>query len=293
MESSTNKTRNFPTYYGRISYDDTTVTITDVLQKLTMKITISAEEESFSAKFPISDDSLQFSSHRFEISAQLEQLKKIESDFDEEDSDMSGASNSSQDAVPPYVLCATLNAFYFFSNDRRKLWKITPSSESLTITLIEGIPKNGKFVKMTGGYDHILALTNEGKLFATGTGLHGEMGIEELARKTRLIEVNPFCEKVVDICCGAWHSLALTEDRKLYGFGWNKDGQLGDDLDPCQTLPAEISVGNLLEDEPNTALIYTCKTVRAVRNATKIWYTVDENDDVMQIIIGEEFEYPD
>ncbi|PAV76083.1 hypothetical protein WR25_12660 [Diploscapter pachys] len=289
MESSANKTRNFPTYYGRISYDDTTVTITDVLQKLTTRITISAEEESFSAKFPISDDSFQFSPHRFETSAQIEQLKKTESDFDEEDSDMPG-----QDAVPPYILCATLNAFYIFSNDRHKLWKITPSSESLTITSIEGgIPRSGKFVKMTGGYDHILALTNEGKLFATGTGLHGEMGTGELARKTRLIGVNPFCEKVADICCGAWHSLALTEDRKVYGFGWNKDGQLGDDLDPCQTLPAEISIGNLLEDEPNTALIYTCKTVRAERNATKIWYTVDENDDVMQIIIGKGFEYPD
>ena len=75
--------------------------------------------------------------------------------------------------------------------------------------------------------------------------------------------------------------------------------------DPCQTLPAEISIGKLLEDEPTTALIYTCKAVRAERNATKIWYTVDqksddittstaeENDDVMQIIIGKEFEYPD
>ena len=32
---------------------------------------------------------------------------------------------------------------------------------------------------------------------------------------------------IVDICCGSRHTLALSQDNKVYAWGWNKYGQLG------------------------------------------------------------------
>lgn len=33
--------------------------------------------------------------------------------------------------------------------------------------------------------------------------------------------------KITKICCGGWHSLALSEFGDLYAWGWNDTGQLG------------------------------------------------------------------
>ena len=33
--------------------------------------------------------------------------------------------------------------------------------------------------------------------------------------------------KVVDVGCGSRHTVVLTSTNQLYGFGWNKYGQLG------------------------------------------------------------------
>lgn len=41
----------------------------------------------------------------------------------------------------------------------------------------------------------------------------------------------------VDVCCGSEHSLFLTEEGKLFSFGWNEHGSCGSGDEVDQLLP--------------------------------------------------------
>ena len=48
-------------------------------------------------------------------------------------------------------------------------------------------------------------------------------------------------KKVIFIACGAYHSLAITDDHKLYGWGETRLGQLGTETKKNQFKPIEIN----------------------------------------------------
>jgi len=92
-------------------------------------------------------------------------------------------------------------------------------------------------VQIATGTSHFLALTAEGRIYAFGTSLQGQMGY--LATTTSpvwsLVNINaaslspelPLAAKVVQVACGANHSLAVVDNGLVYGFGSNSSGQLG------------------------------------------------------------------
>ncbi len=52
---------------------------------------------------------------------------------------------------------------------------------------------------------------------------------------------------MVDVACGSRHTIVLTSTKQLYGFGWNKYGQLGqghtlarDTVEKLQALPKAL-----------------------------------------------------
>jgi alpha-tubulin suppressor-like RCC1 family protein len=48
-------------------------------------------------------------------------------------------------------------------------------------------------------------------------------------------------ERIVDICCGDFHSLVSSECGRLYAWGHNKYGQIGNECDnDCQLMPIKV-----------------------------------------------------
>ncbi|GMR45509.1 hypothetical protein PMAYCL1PPCAC_15705, partial [Pristionchus mayeri] len=89
----------------------------------------------------------------------------------------------------------------------------------------------GRVAKVAEGANHILALTEEGRVWAMGTGSHGELGTGRVCSSpTEFVEVDlPDDVIVKDIAAGAWHSVAITDSNDVYMWGWNRDQQLGVD----------------------------------------------------------------
>lgn len=95
--------------------------------------------------------------------------------------------------------------------------------------------------KLAGGYGHILALTKDGQLFAWGDNKFGQLGklptgpkgnewCNFIDRKVSVpISVKGALEgkKVVDVACGFNHTLAVTSEGHVYGWGYNKHGRVG------------------------------------------------------------------
>ncbi|KAJ9585786.1 hypothetical protein L9F63_002423 [Diploptera punctata] len=96
-------------------------------------------------------------------------------------------------------------------------------------------------VQITCGYNHCLALTNNGELYAWGSNSHGQLGLGtkvEVEKKPVLVRSLKGIP-IAFIACGANHSFAVSRSGAVFGWGKNAFGQLGlnDDVDkifPCQ-----------------------------------------------------------
>lgn len=84
-------------------------------------------------------------------------------------------------------------------------------------------------VAVAAGWDHSLALTREGKVYAWGSRAHGQLGdgVRETGRPAAVPQPVPGLTGIVAIAAGGQHSLALRRDGALFAWGSNWNGQLG------------------------------------------------------------------
>ena len=83
------------------------------------------------------------------------------------------------------------------------------------------------------GFNFVLCLTTQNKLFSWGMNYFGQLGIGYANKNGKfywpklitLSDVN-----IVQVCCGDTHSLVLTEEGLVYGWGDNLFGQTGGGL---------------------------------------------------------------
>ena len=84
-------------------------------------------------------------------------------------------------------------------------------------------------VAVAAGWDHSLALTRAGTVYAWGSRCHGQLG--DGVRKTGRPAPKPVriagLTNVTAIAAGGHHSLALCRDGTVYAWGSNWNGQLG------------------------------------------------------------------
>ena len=96
------------------------------------------------------------------------------------------------------------------------------------LVIIELCDKNVK--EFFNGLDFVLCLTSDNKVFSWGMNDHGQLGIG-CAKSDKYYEpqlVEFFNDKkIVQVCCGERHSLVLTEEGVVYGWGDNTCGQTG------------------------------------------------------------------
>ncbi|GAX82276.1 hypothetical protein CEUSTIGMA_g9705.t1 [Chlamydomonas eustigma] len=102
------------------------------------------------------------------------------------------------------------------------------------------------------GWRHSMAVDKEGRMYTFGWSKYGQLGHGDLEYQLKPKIVEPLSALRVETIAGGWrHSMAAASDGKLYGWGWNKFGQLGvgDGDDRCTP-----SIVPLPSSEPESAL---------------------------------------
>ena len=100
---------------------------------------------------------------------------------------------------------------------------------------------DGEVVGVSIGYAHMLAWTSDGKLLSWGRNFYGQLGVGDHRDKSSPQVVSYLQEeKVVSAAAGQFHSVVVTERGELYGFGYNRDYELGvgDNMD--RVLPQVV-----------------------------------------------------
>ena len=101
------------------------------------------------------------------------------------------------------------------------------------------------------GASHTVCLSNDGNVQAWGW-------LPEVGVNLTPTPVIGFGERVTRIACGLYHTVLLTESARVFTYGLNDYGQLGQDM--CDRLDAPESVPSL-EGNPHLALYPNTKPI--------------------------------
>jgi len=84
-------------------------------------------------------------------------------------------------------------------------------------------------VGVAAGRWHNLALVQDRSVYAWGDNKFGQLGLDHFDTQGLPSKVNTLYERFVcSVHCGSWHSAAITESGKIFLWGKNAFGQLGD-----------------------------------------------------------------
>ncbi|KAG8482491.1 hypothetical protein CXB51_024451 [Gossypium anomalum] len=95
------------------------------------------------------------------------------------------------------------------------------------------------------GWRHTISVSVTGGLYTYGWSKYGQLGHGDFDDHLVPYKVEALADGSIKQISGGWrHTMALTSDGKLYGWGWNKFGQVGvgDNSDICS--PVQVKFPN-------------------------------------------------
>ncbi|HEX8326943.1 MAG TPA: hypothetical protein VF629_05345 [Hymenobacter sp.] len=103
-----------------------------------------------------------------------------------------------------------------------------------------------RWKQIAAGTSHSLALATDGRLFAWGNNNHGELGNGFSIDRATPVEValphSAANTSWAQVVAGNNHTLALTNDGRLYAWGSNDYGQLGDGSGMTSLVPVPVGM---------------------------------------------------
>ncbi len=99
----------------------------------------------------------------------------------------------------------------------------------------------GGVTDVAAGLSHKLALRSDGTVWAWGYNTFGQLGNLATADSESTVPVQvKDLTRVTAVAAGTWHSLALTSEGRVWAWGANGSGQLGNGLRQDMTIPVEV-----------------------------------------------------
>jgi alpha-tubulin suppressor-like RCC1 family protein len=100
-----------------------------------------------------------------------------------------------------------------------------------------------QIIDFANGFYHCIARNSSGKVYCWGRNCWGLLGIgskDEIYHKPKL---NKYLnnEFVIDISCGQFHFLVLTNCGEVYAWGENESGQIGNGCIDIQSIPIKVN----------------------------------------------------
>jgi alpha-tubulin suppressor-like RCC1 family protein len=123
------------------------------------------------------------------------------------------------------------NIFGQLGDDKQSIERRTPSS-------IVGNRKT--FCQIAGGSNHSLAIDKNGRAWAWGANLYGNLGDNTIVSKLTPVSVLGAVKTFCKIAAGDIHSLAIDKNGRAWGWGSNIFGELGDNTIVSKLTPVSV-----------------------------------------------------
>jgi alpha-tubulin suppressor-like RCC1 family protein len=99
------------------------------------------------------------------------------------------------------------------------------------------------FCQISAGYSFSLAIAKNGRAWAWGINLDGQLGDNSIISKQTPVSVAGAAKTFCQISAGGGHALAIDKNGKGWGWGYNYNGQLGNNSYNSQTTPVSFFGG--------------------------------------------------
>ena len=128
---------------------------------------------------------------------------------------------------------------------------------------------------IAAGYYHTIALDSEGKVYAWGDNGYGQLGNNSTTHSNIPVAVNISGvlsgKTITAIAAGTFHTVALDSDEKIYAWGWNKFGQLGDNTTTNSNVPIAVNTSGVLSGKTITVIAAGCRHTVALDSDGKVY----------------------
>ncbi|XP_042373705.1 ultraviolet-B receptor UVR8 isoform X2 [Zingiber officinale] len=100
-----------------------------------------------------------------------------------------------------------------------------------------------KMVLVACGWRHTITVSSSGNLYTYGWSKYGQLGHGDYEDHLSPHLLEALRDNDISQVSGGWrHTMALTTDGRLYGWGWNKFGQLGIDDNDDRCSPVQVKL---------------------------------------------------
>jgi Rab-GTPase-TBC domain/Regulator of chromosome condensation (RCC1) repeat len=106
-------------------------------------------------------------------------------------------------------------------------------------------------VHLACGYLHSAVISNTGELLTFGFNGYGQLGIGSLETRYGPVIISSLIgRRVLDMACGAFHTICICENGEIYSTGMGNKGQLGigTNLNSCVPEKCQLEVLNLTHE---------------------------------------------
>ncbi|MSQ79862.1 MAG: T9SS type A sorting domain-containing protein, partial [Flavobacteriaceae bacterium] len=179
------------------------------------------------------------------------------------------------------ALAADGSVYAFGHNGHGELGDNTTTNRATPIQVLKGAYSgttylgdnaNNPIISVSAGGMHNIALAADGSVYAFGWNNYGQLGDNTTTNRATPIQVlkgaysgttylgdnanNP----IISVAAGWYHNIALAADGSVYTFGYNAQGQLGDNTTTNRATPIKVLKGaysgtTYLGDNANNPII--------------------------------------
>ncbi|KAL4144597.1 hypothetical protein PRNP1_013726 [Phytophthora ramorum] len=116
----------------------------------------------------------------------------------------------------------------FGKNDHGQLGLDSASEPVLQPTRLAPPLDRAVVPQLSCGYHHTAVVTEGGAVYTFGRNDYGQLGLGHKLHMAHPTPVESLSRmRITQVACGCYHTLALSDDGKVYPFGRNNHGQLG------------------------------------------------------------------
>jgi alpha-tubulin suppressor-like RCC1 family protein len=143
------------------------------------------------------------------------------------------------------------NTFCWGANNRGQLGDGSSGLDRLTPTLVRTTVSG-----LVAGHEHTCGIA-DGRAFCWGANTFGQLGDGSTDDRSSPTPVEGLPNRVSELAAGALHSCALLTDGRLFCWGQNFAGQLGDGTTQGRITPVRVA-GDLRFSEVHAGGAQTC-----------------------------------
>mmetsp|Transcript_25620 Transcript_25620/g.22639 ORF Transcript_25620/g.22639 Transcript_25620/m.22639 type:complete len:164 (-) Transcript_25620:229-720(-) len=123
------------------------------------------------------------------------------------------------------------------------------------------VPLKQKVIKVSSGSYCSVAITEDGKAYASGSNKNGRIGLGTNVDFVATFKQIPNLLNISSVSCGNWHTVALDNQGFVFSTGYNRHGELGhnDTLDRTKfvKIDTEIKFKKIAAGHRTTLIIDT------------------------------------